>query len=135
MIVLTTTANQSLSTGQAIVFDRTLLKHGCGITHRANSGAVHLNSNRAYQIDFHGNLSNNASALELTIYDSGVPLNETVMKVVPASTGDSMNVSAGTIIGPTSCPCDKTGHTITVVNTSTNNFDVDAGAVLIIKEV
>lgn len=135
MIVLSNTSAQVLASGQSIVFDRVLLKHNCGITHRPNTGIVHLNETRPYEIQFHGNVTGTAGIMSLTIYDDGAPLPETLMTQRLVDATDYENISAGTIVGVASCPCERVRHAISIVNSGTTPITIAANSVLIIKEV
>lgn len=135
MIVLSNTMEQLLNPGEAMTFDRVLIKHGCGISHRANTGSVTLRGRRPYKIEFHGNLTGTAGDLVLGIYADGALLPETTMGTALATTDDLSNVSAGTIVGNFACCIFDSSITLTVANAGAVDLTIAPNAVLIVEEV
>lgn len=131
MIILTTTADQTVQVGGAIVFDRVVMRsnnHECcnnpGRTLPTSS--VKMVNKGNYPIHFHANLGGFAGQVRAIVQVGGVNLPETQMITTPAATADFMNVSAYTEYHN----CCGDFNRVTVVNNGTAPMTVAAGACL-----
>lgn len=133
MIELSNTTAQTLTTGQAITFDRVMFKTGCGECHRTASSSVKLRANGTYEIAFSGNIGADAAATaaQLTIQLGGENLFDGTMISTTAVVGNLNNVSK--TIGVRNCCGDY--DRITIVNTGASTVTVGAGSSLFIKRV
>lgn len=133
MIELSNTTAQTLTTGQAITFDRVIFQSGCGECHRLASPSVKLRANGTYEVAFSANIGAEASAtqVQLTVMLGGEPLFEGTMVSTTAAAGDLNNVSK--TIGIRNCCGDY--DRITIVNDGENDVTVAAGASLFVKRV
>ena len=133
MIEVSNTTAQTLTTGQAITFDKVIFKTGCGECHRTESNSVKLRANGVYEIAFSANIgaTTATTAAQLTIQLGGENLNDGTMISTTSAAGDLNNVSK--TIGVRNCCGDY--DRITVVNTGTASINVGAGASLFIKRV
>lgn len=132
MIELSNSTAQTLAVGDALVFDRVILKTGCGECHRPNTGSVKMMHRGIYAITFGGNIGGVAEGdAELSIELGGEILPETTMNVVSAAAGDLENVSRTTRVKNGCCDYSR----ITVVNSGAASINVDANATLIVEEV
>ena len=100
MIELSNTNAQTLSAGQSVIFDVTLLHTGCAEFHRPNSAPTRLTQKNAiYEISYNGNIgATTAEEGQISLAINGSPLPETTAKVITAAAGDLQNVSAQTFI-------------------------------------
>lgn len=131
MLVLSNNASQTLAPGQAMVFNTTVLKSGCGECHRANTGSVKLTNRGTYRVSFAANVAGAAAALQLNIALGGSALPETTMISTPASSDVFNNVATATAVS--NCCCDFSR--ITVVNTGTTEIIVGPNPALVINRV
>ena len=134
MIELSNTNAQTLSAGQSVIFDVTLLHTGCAEFHRPNSGSVNLaQKNAIYEVSYNANIGNTTTGdaqLAITLDNSSLP--ETTGKVVTESAGDLQNVSASTFIQ--TCCCNA-ANSILLTNTGTTEINVDSFSRLSIKRI
>lgn len=133
MIELSNASAQTLTPGQTITFDTTLLKTGCAEAHRQNSSIVTLRANNAiYEIHFSANISGTtAGAVQLSVSLDGEPLPETTMISTVTTAGDLENVSTSTLVR-TCCGC--CGR-VSVTNTGITNVIVGANSSFFVKRV
>lgn len=134
MIVLTTTAAQTVAPGQPIIFDRQPLLHsGCGeCFNQQVPSSVKLRGTGIYTLAFHGNIGSVAAGtaqLAIQLGGTNVILPETQMISQTAAAGDLNNVAMET--GYKNCCGDF--DRISVVNTGTADITVGAGATLYTK--
>ena len=135
MIELSNTNAQTLSAGQSVIFDVTLLHTGCAEFHRPNSAPTRLTQKNAiYEISYNGNIGATTAEEEgqISLAINGSPLLETTAKVVTAAAGDLQNVSAQTFI---STWCGNTNVIITLTNTGTNEINFDINGRISIKRI
>lgn len=133
MIELSNTTAQTLAAGQAITFDKVLLKTGCAECHRANTSSVKLCSRGTYVVSFGGNIGTDAAttAVQLSIQLGGDTIIGSTMISETAAVGD-LNAVAKTV-PVRNCCCDY--DRITVVNTGTTAVTVGANSTLFIRRV
>lgn len=134
MIVLSTSSEQTLAVGEALIFDTEIYHGGRAEYHRANTAGVKLCAQCGkYAVSFHGNVSGATAGtqLSLSIDASGSRLPETTMLSTPATENTFNNVGASTRYANCACGYD----TLTVVNTGTTEVVVAAGACFTINRV
>lgn len=102
MIVLSNTTAQELQPGQAITFDKVILKTRCGSEcyNRQLPKSVRLRSGcgAVYELSFSGNITSATAGdvLQLAIAVGGEPLVETGMNYSPATANVLGNISTET---------------------------------------
>lgn len=126
MILLTNTAEQTVTPGAAVTFDTVIFQTGNGECHRRGSGGVSMRSKGIYEVHFSANVSGTAP-VELTIEAGGEPLPETVMI---SNVATAQNVATMTALRN----CCEGYDRITVVNTGAADAVVE-NAKLFIKRV
>lgn len=133
MIELSNTTAQTLEAGQAITFDKVLLKTGCGECHRANTGSVKLRSSGTYVVSFGANIGATAATTEvqLSIQIGGETIPQSTMISTTATVGNLNSVSRTVPVRNCCCDYDR----ITVVNTGTTELTVGANSCLFIRRV
>lgn len=132
MIVLSNTAQQTLASGQSIIFDMTVLHTGCGEFHRRNSSQVNLRASGLYEIHFSGAIAGTSGdALQLAIKLDGEALPETTMMSMGTATTSFNTVATSTLVRN----CCGTADTITVSNTGTTSITLSANTSFFIKRV
>lgn len=126
MIVLQTTAAQTLAVGQSLTFNAPIAWTGCGECFRGNTAQVITRPNAMYDVSFTGNISGATAGtpVQLTIQASGASLLNLI--TTPTAAGEINNVS-GNI--PVSNACGL-GAYISVTNTGTQPVVVEPGATL-----
>lgn len=122
MLQLTNSAPLTLAPGASVTFDTVLLRTGCDVCHRKNSGLVQLNAPCArYEVEFSANIGATAVGLaQLAIALDGETLGETIMDAQTAAAGNLNNVASGTIVRT----CCRGADTITVKNVGTTTVNV-----------
>lgn len=122
MIQLTNSVPLTLAPGASVTFDTVLLKTGCDVCHRKNSGLVQLNATCArYEVEFSANIGATAVGLaQLAIALDGETLPETVMAAQTAAVDNLNNVATGTIVKT----CCRGADTVTVKNIGTTTVTV-----------
>lgn len=129
MIVLSNSAEQILTPGQAVAFDSVILHTGNAECHRKGSSSVKFRCNGLYEVSFSGNITNTvAGAVQLAIAVDGTVLSDGTMISTPAAVGDINNVAKTTLVSN----CCGGGDAITVVNNGTVNVVVEPGSTLYI---
>lgn len=129
MIVLSNSAEQILTPGQAVTFDSVTLHTGNAECHRKGSSSVKFRCNGLYEVSFSGNITNaEAGAVQLAIAVDGTALSDGTMISTPAAVGDINNVAKTTLVSN----CCGGGDAITVVNNGTTNVVVEPGSTLYI---
>lgn len=133
MIELTNTTAQTLEAGQAITFDKVLLKTGCGECHRASTSSVKLRSRGIYMVSFGGNIggATAGTAVQLSIALGGDILADGTVISTSAAANDLNAVSRTLPVQNTCGDYDR----VTVVNTGTTTVTVGAGSVLFVRRV
>lgn len=120
MIELSNMTAQTLQPGQALTFDKVLLKTGCCECFNSmmpTSVKLKVNdSHTIYDLEFHANITADpAATVQLAIAVGGSPLPQTAMNATPAAAGTLINVSAGTYLRNCCSDLDR----VSVVNTGT----------------
>lgn len=138
MILLNTTAAQTLTTGQSATFS-VLRQTGCSRANQSEffnsgSGSVFLRGGGLYEIGYHANVTGATAAapVELSIQFAGSTLPETTSVYTPATASAVGSVSATTYVGTT---FPSSGFTVTLTNTGVNPIDISANALLYIRRV
>lgn len=137
IIQLSNNAAQTIPVGGQVTFNTVILKNGCSIGQRANSGTISINGQGGiFEIGFSANVGGPtaATAVELTIQYDGANLNETTMISVPTTATTEFNsVSTQTFveIGNSCCATAQ----ITVVNTGTTDIIIDANPTLFVRRI
>lgn len=131
MIVLTNTVEQTVDSGQAIIFDETILHTGCGECHRKNTGSVKMRGNGIYNVFFAANVGGTTAAtpVQLSIQIGGATLAETTRVSTPAAVGDLNPLATGTLVRNCCGDYDR----LTVVNTGTVPIVVGANSVFEVR--
>lgn len=129
MIVLSNSATQALTPGQAVTFDSVILHTGNAECHRKGSSSVKLRCNGLYEVSFSGNItSTTTGSVQLTLAIDGTALSDGTMITTPAAAGDINNVAKTTLVSN----CCGGGDSITVVNNGTTDVVVQPGTTLYI---
>lgn len=136
---LISTAIQTVSENQNVVFTDTAVRGNCSINHRAGSGLITLRGNtdqcRArYRVSFGGNIAipadGTVEAISIAIAINGEGVASTNMIATPAAVDEYHNVFSAVFLDvPKGC-C----YTISVRNTSTQSIEVQ-NANLIVERV
>ena len=140
IIQLSNNAAQTIPVGGQVTFNTTILKSGCSIGQRANSGTVNINGQSGisgiFEIGFSANVGGPtaATAVELTIQYDGANLNETTMISVPATATTEFNSVSTTTFIEIGNSCCATAQ-ITVVNTGTTDIIIDANPTLYVRRI
>lgn len=129
MIVLRTTAAQTLAVGQSLTFTVSS-QFGCGECFRNNTSAVGTRPSASYTVSFSANVGGTVAAapVQLSIEVGGGSVLDMIS--TPAAVGDLNNVAGTT--GFSNCCCGM-GSSVTVENTGSNPVVVGAGATLYIR--
>ena len=129
MIVLSNSATQALTPGQAVTFDSVILHTGNAECHRKGSSSVKLRCNGLYEVSFSGNITSNATgSVQLSLAIDGTALSDGTMITTPAAAGDINNVAKTTLVSN----CCGGSDSITVVNNGTTDVVVQPGTTLYI---
>lgn len=133
MMILATSADQTIPVGGSIVFDRTIFKMGECPCHKSYSPILKLVKRGTYSIEFHGNVGSNTADTDasVSLQDTGTTLPAATAISATQAAGDLNNVSIKTILHN----CCGVYGAITVVNTGTTPLNVAAGAEIIVQEV
>ena len=118
MIVLSNLTAQTIQPGQAVTFDKGILKSGnCECFNSQIPTSVRLKSNGIYSLGFSGNVSSPTAnaAMQLAIAVAGQPLVETAMNSTPSAADALNNISTETRFRV--CCCDL--NRVSVINTGT----------------
>ena len=137
IIQLSNNAAQTIAVGQQVTFNTTILKTGCSLTQRANSGTIGIGGQGGiFEIGFSANVGGTtaATAVQLTIQYDGSNLNETTMISVPTTADTEFNsVSTQTFVEVGNSCC-ASGQ-VTVVNTGTVPIIIDANPTFFVRRV
>ena len=133
MIELSNTADQVLTAGQSITFDKVLLKIGCAECHRANTGSDKMRVDGIYEASFAGNISGAVAGtpVQLAFQLGGATMPETTMVATPGAANASNNVATSTLIKNCCGDYDR----ITVTNTGTTDVTVAANSAFIVRRL
>lgn len=133
MIQVSNSTAQTLQPGQAMTFDKVLLKTNCGACFNSQApNVVKLCDRGNYNITFHGNITGGAGdQLQLALALGGYAAPTTAMNAVPAAEGNLWNVSAQLPVR--NCCCDLTR--LSVVNAGATAVTIAPNATLTVKGV
>lgn len=133
MIELSTTTTQTLSPGQALDFDSTVLKTGCAESHRQNSSVLTVKAKCAvYELHFSANVSGTAAGpVQLSIALDGEPLQEATVISTVTTAADPNAVATATLVRTEGCCCSR----VSIVNSGTSDVVVSPGANIFVKRV
>lgn len=130
MIVLSTSAPQTVAPGAAVVFNLLVRKAGNGECFRMGGSAVQIRGfqcGASYDVSYGANIGATAPGVaNLAIQFNGSTLPETNAQSTTAAAGDLNNVARATNVGT----CGFGPGSITLVNVGTTEITVGAGAVL-----
>lgn len=131
MILLSNQAAQTITPGQAVVFDQQIYKVGRCECHRTGSSVVTLCTANPYEVSFSGNVTNSvAGPVQLAIAVDGEALPYGTMITTPAATGDVNSISKTIPVqGCGRCGMPK----VTITNKGTNPVILQAGSSLYIR--
>lgn len=119
MILLSNTTAQTIAPGQALSFDKVILRsRNCSECYNPQASAsVKLCSQGTYEVSFSGNITNptGTDAVQIAIAIGGQPLTETYMNSVPGAAGDLNNVAKTTFVKNCCCDLDR----LSIINTGT----------------
>lgn len=118
MIVLSNLTAQSILPGQAVTFDKVILKAGnCECWNSQIPKSVKLKGQGIYSLGFSGNVSSPTAgaAMQLAIAVGGQPLVETAMNRTPSTANVLDNISTETRFRNCCCDMDR----LSVINTGT----------------
>lgn len=113
MIVLSNTTAQTLTPGESLIFDNTVIQSGCAEHHADNSSSVLMLKPGMYEIHFTGNVAGieDESTLRLGIRVGSNTLSETTMMKMACVKEYYSNVASVTIVR-----CETKGKDIGVTN-------------------
>lgn len=125
MIELINTATQTLQPGQAIRFDKVLLRSGCSECYNQQlptSVKLKGGCGSIYELHFNGNVTSTTTGdvLQLAIAVATSPLVETAMNATPAAAGTLVNVSTSTLLRLCCSDLDR----VSVINVGTNPITI-----------
>lgn len=118
MIVLSNLTAQTIQPGQAVTFDKLVLKAGnCECWNKQLPQSVKLRAQGIYSLGFSGNVTSATAgdALQLAIAVGGQPLVETTMNSTPSAANAFNNISTETRFRNCCCDMDR----LSVINTGT----------------
>lgn len=116
MIVLSNLTAQTIQPGQAVTFDKMVLKSGnCECFNSQLPKTVKLRAQGIYSLGFSGNVASATAgaAMQLAIAVGGQPLVETAMNSTPSTANVLNNISTETRFRNCCCDMDR----LSVVNT------------------
>lgn len=128
MVVLSTTAEQTLQPGQTISFDNLVTWSGCGEVARSGGPLGLRFENAVYELSFNANVTGETAAepVQLSISLGGSALPETTMIYTPAAANAVGNVSASTYVRTRQ----GLSNQVTVTNSGANPIIVSPNASL-----
>lgn len=113
MIVLSNTNAQTLTPGESLIFDNTVIQSGCAEHHADNSASVLILKPGMYEIHFTGNVAGieDDSTTKVAVRVGPNTLSETTMMKTVCPKEHYSNVAAATIVR-----CETKGKDIGVTN-------------------
>lgn len=128
MVVLSTTAEQTLQPGQTISFDNLVTWSGCGEVARSGGPLGLRFENTVYELSFNANVTGATAAeqVQLSISLGGSALPETTMIYTPAAANAVGNVSASTYVRTRQ----GLSNQVTVTNSGANPIIISPNASL-----
>lgn len=135
MIVLSNLTAQTIQPGQAVTFDRIVLKSGnCECFNRQVPTSVKLRAQGIEDISFSGNVTSDTAdaVLQMAIAVGGSPLIETGMNSSPGATAGTLhNISTRTLYKNCCCDLDR----LSVINTGTVPVTLAPNSAFVLKRV
>ena len=132
MIVLSNTNAQTLTPGESLIFDNTVIKSGCAEHHADNSASVLMLKPGMYEIHFTGNVAGvtDESTMMLGVRVGSNTLSETTMMKTACLKEYYSNVASATIVR-----CETKGMDIGVTNIGTNPITIAPHSSIFVKRV
>lgn len=132
MIVLSNTAAQTLTPGESLIFDNTVIQSGSAEHHADNSASVLMLKPGMYEIHFTGNVAGvkDESAMMLGVRVGSNTLSETTMMTTACIKECYSNVASATIVR-----CETKGMDIGVTNIGTTPITIAPYSSIFVKRV
>lgn len=132
MIVLSNTAAQTLTPGESLIFDNTVIQSGSAEHHADNSASVLMLKPGIYEIHFTGNVAGikDESTMMLGVRVGSNTLSETTMTKTACLKDQYSNVAAATIVR-----CGTKGTDIGVTNIGAVPITIAPHSSIFIKRV
>lgn len=132
MIVLSNTAAQTLTPGESLIFDNTVIQSGSAEHHADNSASVLMLKPGMYEIHFTGNVAGvtDESTMMLGVRVGSNTLSETTMMTTACLKEYYSNVASATIVR-----CETKGMDIGVTNIGTNPITIAPHSSIFVKRV
>lgn len=134
MISLSNTNEQTVSAGQSLTFNATILKSGNGECHRSNTGSIKMCAQKGiYQVYFSANVTGATAETPVSLQFElgGDPIAESLMISTPAVANALNNISKTIVIKNCCCDYDR----ITVTNAGTTDIIIGANPVFLVKRI
>ena len=132
MIVLSNTNAQTLTPGESLIFDNTVIQSGSAEHHADNSASVLMLKPGMYEIHFTGNVAGvkDESTMMLGVRVGSNTLSETTMMKTACLKEYYSNVASATIVR-----CETKGMDIGVTNIGTNPITIAPHSSIFVKRV
>lgn len=132
MIVLSNTNAQTLTPGESLIFDNTVIQSGCAEHHADNSASVLMLKPGMYEIHFTGNVAGTEddSTAKVAVRVGPNTLSETTMMKTACPKEYYSNVAAATIVR-----CETKGKDIGVTNIGAAPIVIAPHSSIFIKRV
>lgn len=132
MIVLSNTNAQTLTPGESLIFDNTVIQSGSAEHHADNSASVLMLKPGMYEIHFTGNVAGvtDESTMMLGVRVGSNTLSETTMVKTASLKEYYSNVASATIVR-----CETKGMDIGVTNIGTNPITIAPHSSIFVKRV
>lgn len=132
MIVLSNTAAQTLTPGESLIFDNTVIQSGSAEHHADNSASVLMLKPGMYEIHFTGNVAGvtDESTMMLGVRVGSNTLLETTMMKTACLKECYSNVASATIVR-----CETKGMDIGVTNIGTTPITIAPHSSIFVKRV
>lgn len=132
MIVLSNLTAQTIQPGQAVTFNKLIMKSGsCECWNSQLPNSAKLKARGIYSLGFSGNVASPTAgaAMQLAIAVSGQPLVETAMNSTPSTANVLNNISTETRFSNCCCDMDR----ISVINTGSVPVILAPNSALVIE--
>lgn len=132
MIVLSNTNAQTLTPGESLIFDNTVIQSGSAEHHADNSASVLMLKPGMYEIHFTGNVAGvtDESTMMLGVRVGSNTLSETTMMTTECLKECYSNVASATIVR-----CETKGMDIGVTNIGTTPITIAPHSSIFVKRV
>lgn len=132
MIVLSNTNAQTLTPGESLIFDNTVIQSGSAEHHADNSASVLMLKPGMYEIHFTGNVAGvtDESTMMLGVRVGSNTLSETTMMKMACLKEYYSNVASATIVR-----CETKGMDIGVTNIGTTPITIAPHSSIFVKRV